>query len=166
MKMLAIDLMSMIVGPLWDMALLSELLSGVPLNARMIFYTSELSAIEKDVCNRSFQLLAFALLIATFTFWEKSMHSCQFLCIVCRIGCGGRSLLGRVDRSKAFSFLLNLFLPIWNGAEDVKMLLNRDICIKMLIFSGICSKHESISFLKQDQSMPLWYNLDFLGITA
>ena len=68
MKMLAMDLMSIVVGPLWDMALLSELLSGVPLNARMIFYTFELPAIEKDLYNRYFQLLVFALLIETFAF--------------------------------------------------------------------------------------------------
>ena len=54
-----------------------ELVSGVLFRPQMTFHTSGLSAFDIELCERSFQLLALASLIATFASRQASIHSCQ-----------------------------------------------------------------------------------------
>ena len=73
MMMLALDLESVIVRPLWDMASLGELVSGVTLRPQMTLHGSGPSAFDKKLCKRSFQLLALASFIATFASRQASI---------------------------------------------------------------------------------------------
>ena len=165
MKMLALDLVSVIVRPLWGMTSLSELVSGVLLTPRMTFHTSRPSTFDIELCKRSFQLLALASLIATFASWQASIHSCWFWFIVRWRRLQLRIFARTCGLIQGFGFLLGLVLPTWSEAENLRMLLNRGIWVEMLGFSVSCYIRDSALLVKEDQSTPLRRHLAFLGIT-
>ena len=164
--MLALDLVSVIVRPSWDMASLGELVSGVPLTPRMTFHTSRPSTFDIELCKRSFQLLALASLMATFASRQASIHSCRVWWIVrwrqLRLLIFARTC-GLIQ---GFGFLLGLVLPTWSEAEYLRMLLNRGTWVEMLGFSVSCYICDSALLVKEDQSTPLRRHLAFLGITG
>ena len=65
MKTLALDLMSVMVRPMWDIASLGELASGVSLRPSMTFHMFELLELDIASWGRSFQLSVSASLIAS-----------------------------------------------------------------------------------------------------
>ena len=67
---------------------------------------------------------------------------------------------------QGFRFLLDLVLPTWNEAEDLRMLLNGEMQMEMLDSSGSYCICDSTSLVKEDQSTPLRCYLVFLGMTG
>ena len=145
---------------------MGELVSGVLLRPRITFHASGPSAFDIELCKRSFQLLALASLIATFTSWQASIHSCRFWCIVWRRRLELWIFAWTCGLIQGIGFLLGLVLPTWSEAEDLRMLLNSEIRMEMLGSSGSCCLRDSTSLVKEDQSPPLQRHLVFLGMTG
>lgn len=158
MKVLALDLVLVIVQPLWDMASLGELVSRVQLRSRMTFHTSGSSSFDIELCRRSIQLLALVSLVAKFAFRQASICFCWYWWILwCR-----RLRLWIFARTcgliQGFSFFLDLVLLTWSEAKDMRMLLNHEISQSI---------NQSIYFLDKQtwsynfiiKNYKLWYNL-------
>ena len=78
MKMLALDLILVMVRPLWDIALLGELASGVRLRPWITFHM--LGTLELDISSwrKFFQLSVLASLITSLASQQASIHSWRF----------------------------------------------------------------------------------------
>lgn len=76
---------------------LGELVSGVELRPPITYHTSVPLVFDMNLCKRSFQLLALALLMASFASGQVSIHSCQFDRWYDRDGSSWGPLLRHVD---------------------------------------------------------------------
>ena len=123
MKMLALNLVSVIVRLLWDMASLGDVVSGVLLRPQMTFHTSGMSSFDKELCRRSFQLLALALLTAMFASRQASIHFCWFCWVVQHRWFQLQIFAWMWGLIQGFSFLLGLVLPSWSEAEDMRIVV-------------------------------------------
>ena len=78
MKTLALDLVSVIVRPLWDVASLGELASGVSLRPWITFHMLGPSELDIAFLSRFLQLSVLVSLIALVASRQASIHSWQF----------------------------------------------------------------------------------------
>ena len=82
MNMLALDLMSVMVQPSWDITLFGKLASGVPFRPWMTFQIFVPSEFDTATWRWSFQLSVLASLIALVASRQASVHSCWFWWII------------------------------------------------------------------------------------
>ena len=166
MKMLASDLVLVIVQPSWDMASFRELVSGIHLRPQMTFHIPGPSSSDIEQCRKSFQLFALASLIATFASQQASILFCQFWWIVRRKLLRLLIFARTCGLIQGYGFLLGLVLLTWSEAEDIRILLNHETRIKMLGSFRSCCICNSTSLVKEDQSISLRSHLAFLGVTG
>ena len=84
MKMLALDLISVMVRPSWEIASLGVLASGVPFRSWITFHITGPLELDIGSWRRFFQLFLLASLITLVASWQASIYSCRFWCIVRR----------------------------------------------------------------------------------
>ena len=150
MKMLALDLISVMIQLSWCIASLGELASGVRLRPWMIFHIFGLSEFDIASWRRSFQLSVLALLVASVASWQVSSHSCQFWCIVwwkrswvCILAC----ICGVIQH---LDFLLGLDFHMWFIGAKMRMSLKWETRRDNLSSSMRLFIFDLTLFLKQD----------------
>ena len=166
MKAFALDLMSVMVRPLWDVASFGELASGVPFRPWMTFHMFGPSEFDIASWRRSFQLCVLASLLASVDSRQASIHYCRFWCIVRR----RRLRIGILARTcgviQGLDFLLDLDFPMWVEAAEMRMSLKRYTRRDKFGSTGRLLIFGSTSFVKQDQSTPFRCHLVALGTTG
>ena len=164
--MLTLDLISVMVWLLWDIASIGELASGEPFRPWMTFHM--LGPTEFDIASwrRSFQLSVLIWLIASVTSRQASIHSSRFWCTVQQRRFRVRILACTCEVIQGLDFLLGLDFPTQVVAAEMRMSLKQDIRRGKLGSSGRLFIFDSTSFVKQDQSVLFQCHQAFLGTTG
>ena len=164
MKMLALHLISVMVRPLWDIASLGELASGVPLRPWITFYMSGPSELDSASWIRFFQLSVLALLIASLASRQVSIHSRRFWWIVWRRRIWTRILARTCGIIQGFDLLLGLDFQTWIVAAKMRMSLKGEVRRDRLGSWGRLLIFNLTSFVKLDQSTPFLRHLGMTGL--
>ena len=113
MKTLALDLVSVTIRPLCDIASLGELASGVPLRPWITFYMLGPSELDIASWRRFFQLSVLASFIASVASRQASIHSWRFWWIVWRRRLRLRILARTCGVIQGLDLRLGLDFPTW-----------------------------------------------------
>ena len=167
MKMLVLDLMSVMVRSSWDVVSMRELASVVPFRPWMTFRTFGPSEFDILSWRTSFQLSALASLIASVASQQALIHACRFWCIVLRRQFQVRILACTCEVIQGLHFLLGLDLPTWVVSVEMRMSMKRETWRGKLCSSGRLFIFDFwTSFVKQNQSMSFRCHQEVLGTTA
>ena len=166
MKTLALDLISVMIQPLWDIALLGELASGVPLRPWITFHMFGPSQLDIASWRRFSQLSFLGSLIASVPSRQASIHSWWFWWIVWRRRFQLRIFARTCGVIQDLDLSLGLDFPKWVVVAEMRMSLKRvtqrDKLGSIMRFLIL----DSTSFVKQDQSKPILRHLADLGMTG
>ena len=153
------------VRPLWNIASLGELASGVPLRHWITFHMLGPSELDIASWRRLFQLSVLALLIASLASRQAPIHSWRFWWLVWRrrfrlqiLACIYRVIQG-------VELLLGLDFPTGVVAAEIRMSLKRETWRDKLGSLGRLLIFDSTSFVKLYQSTSFLCHLADLGMT-
>ena len=167
MKTLALDLISVMVRPLWDIALLGELASGVPLRRWITFHMLGPSELDIVSWRRFFQLSVMASLISLLASRQPSIHSWWFWWILWWRPFRLWILARTCGVIQGLDLLLGLDFPTWVVAAEIWMSLKRETRRDKMGSLGRLVIFDSTSFVKLVQSMLFlghWADLGMAGL--
>ena len=126
-KMLALDLISVMVRASWDIALLGELALGVPFRPWITFHMFGMSELDIASWRILFQLSVLDSLIASVAGRQASIHCCCFWCIVRQRRFQMRILARTWGVFQGLDFLLGLDFPTWAVAAEMRIPMMQEI---------------------------------------
>ena len=160
------DLISLMVRPLCDIASLGQLASGVPFRPWITFHMFGPSELDIASWRRSFQLSVLASLIDSVDSRQASIHSWRFWCIIRQRRCRVRILTRTCGVIQGLDFLLDLDFSTWVVAAEKRMSLKRETQRDRLGSSGRLCIFDSTSLVKQGQSTLFWPHQRMAGHLA